>query len=79
MGEAAGDGRLVALALEAGGDRRIARPAREPGAAVEDTVFGIDRLGIGLGAGVGARRMAGDEIVDLEPVLDGAQAVFECG
>ena len=47
------------------------------GAAVEHAVLGIDRFGIGGGAGIGARRVAGDQVVDFEPVLDGADAPFE--
>ena len=49
----------------------------EAGAAVEYAVLGIDGFGIGGGAGVGARRMAGDKIIDFQPVLDGANALFE--
>ena len=77
MGEPAGNRCLVAGALEVRRDAFIAAPAGEIGAAVEYAVFAIDRFGIGCGAGIGARRMAGDEIVDCKSILDGADAVFE--
>ena len=77
MGEPAVNGCLVARALEVRPDAFIAAPAGQIGAAVEYAVFAIDRFGIGGGAGIGARRMAGNEIVDGKPVLDGAEAVLE--
>ena len=73
-----------AIAAWCAGCLRLARspcsawPRTGP-AAVEHAVLGIDRLGIVVGAGIGARRVAGDQIVDFQPVLDGADAVFERG
>ena len=77
MGEAAVDGRLVGGAPQPGRDRLVANPAGQTGAAIELAVFGIDRLGVIVGAGVGAWRMPGDQVVDFQPILDGADAAFE--
>jgi hypothetical protein len=67
MREAAGDCCLVAVALEARRNRFIPGGAGEVRAAVEDAVLGIDGLGKGGVAGVGARRVARDQIVDSAP------------
>ena len=77
MRDPAGDGRLVAGALQDRRDRLVAGRAGEIGAAIEHAVFGINRLGIIVGAGIGARRVAGDKIIDFQPILDGADALFE--
>ena len=47
------------------------------GAAIEHAILGINGFGIVIGAGIGARRMAGDQIIDFQPVLDGPDALFE--
>ena len=75
--EAAGNRGLVALAFEIRRDRLVAGGAGQVRAAVEHAIFGIDGLGIGRGAGIGARRVAGDQIIDFQPILDGAHALFE--
>src|SRR5262249_13188796 len=46
-------------------------------AAVEHAVFHPTRRDMVLAGGVGAGRVAGDQVVDLEPVFDGADSVFE--
>jgi hypothetical protein len=63
--------------LGVGADRLIAHGAGEIGTAVKYRIRGKDRLGIGRIAGIGARRVPGEQIVDFEPVLDGADAQFE--
>ncbi len=75
--EPAGNRRLMAVALQQGAERLIAGGAGQAGAAVEHAIFGINGFGVGGAAGIGAGRMAGDEIVDFKPILDGAQALFE--
>ena len=77
MCDPAGDGLPVRGALHDRRDRLIARGAGEIDAAIEYAVLGVDRFSIIIGAGVGARWVAGDEIVDFEPVLDSADALFE--
>jgi hypothetical protein len=46
-------------------------------AKVEHAVLDEDRLDVGLRGGVGARRMARDQVQDVEPVLDGADAILD--
>src|SRR5271169_1512811 len=77
MRKPAGDRCLMSFTLEICPDRLVAGGAGEIGAAVEHAVLGIDGFGMGSGAGISARRMAGDEIVDFKPILDGADALFE--
>ena len=77
MGEPAGDGGLVAGAFQARRDRLVAGRPRQVGTAIEHAILGINGFGIVVGAGIGARRMAGDEIIDFQPVLDGPDALFE--
>ena len=77
MRDAAGDGFLVRRGLHDRRDGLVAGGAGQMGAAIEHAVFGIDRLGIIVGAGIGARRVAGNQIVDFQPVLDGAQAPLQ--
>src|SRR6516165_8301897 len=77
MGEAAGNSGLMARAFQARGDSLVAAGTGQIGAAIEHAVVGIDRFGVIIGAGIGARRVSGDQIVDLQPVLDGPDALFE--
>src|SRR5579863_6226317 len=77
MGKAAGNSGPMAGALEVCPNRLVAGGAGQAGPAVENAVFGIDGFGIGRGAGIGARRMAGDKIVDFEAILESAYALFQ--
>ena len=47
------------------------------GAAVKDAVLGPHRRGVIARAGIRARRMAGDQIVDFEAILDQADPLVE--
>jgi len=78
MRQSCGNRGLMAGALQIGADRSVAHGAGEIGAAVKHRIRGKDRLGIGRIAGIGARRVAGDQIVDFEPVLNGSDAPFNC-
>ena len=77
MRQPSGNGGLMVGALQIGADRFVADRAREIGAAVKYRIRGKNRLGIGRVAGIGAGRVAGDQIVDFEPILDGAETPFE--
>jgi hypothetical protein len=66
----------MAGALQMDADRLITDRSGEVGTAVEYGIFGKDRLGIVSGAGIGARRVAGDQIVDFEPIFDGPNTRF---
>src|ERR1700733_8509282 len=65
------------------GVRRPAGNRRPPGrprklrAAVEDAVLGPYRGSVFARASIRARRMAGDQIVDFEAVLDPTKALLE--
>ncbi len=76
MRQSAGDGSLVRGRL---GHRRDGFVAGRGLAAaeVELAVLDIGHAGEVVGAGVGARRMAGDQVEDFETVLDGAEAVLK--
>ena len=80
MADAAGDRGLMAGGADMGGNRLapVEAPAR---AEIENAVFGPGGTDIFGGAGVGAGRMSGNEIEDLEPIFDIAEAVFQaaCG
>src|ERR1700692_3093003 len=76
MGDAAGDGGLVGVAFEVCRNRLAAGGAGKV-TAVEHAILGVDEFGIGRGAGIGARRVTRDQIVDFEPILDGAKALFK--
>src|SRR5579883_190832 len=81
MGEAAGDRGLVLRRLHHRGDS-LAPCAADMRATVEHAIIRIDGARVVVGAGVGAGRMAGDQVVDFKPVLDRANAVLErrgCG
>src|ERR1700726_3133063 len=67
----------MARALEARRDRLVAGRPREVGTAIEHAILGINGFRIVVGAGIGGRRMTGNEIVDFQPVLDGPNALFE--
>ena len=77
MGEPAGDRCLMTFAFEACRNRLVAGRAGQAGTAIEYPVLGINGFGIGGSAGVGAGRVAGDEIIDGEPILDGAEALLK--
>src|SRR5262245_13612624 len=76
MRKPAGNRRLVRRRLGDGGDRFIAGD-RRAAPEIEFAVFHIGNPGVVVGAGVRARRVACDQIVDFELVLNGAQTVFE--
>ena len=71
------DRRLVVGAEHLIGDAVAPVRAGEILAAVEHAVFHPTRRDMVLAGGVGAGRVAGDQVVDLEPVFDGADSVFE--
>ncbi len=71
------DRRLVVGAEHLIGDAVAPARAGEILAAVEHAVFHPTRRDMVLAGGVGAGRVAGDQVVDLEPVFDGADSVFE--
>jgi hypothetical protein len=77
MREPARDRGLVRRALHLGGEGFAPARAREVFAAVEHAVLHPAGGDVLAAAGVGAGRVAGDQVVDFEPVLDGADAVFE--
>src|SRR5215216_4443317 len=77
MREAAADGRLMSGAREDRGDLTVTFGAGQVGAAVEHPVLGIDLHRVVVGAGIGAGRMAGNKIEDLQPVLHRTQALLE--
>ncbi len=77
MREPTGDRRLVAGAHHLLGQCLTAARAGKTGATVEFAVLDPARRNVILAAGVGARWMAGDQVVDFEPIFDGADAVFE--
>src|SRR5262249_28781897 len=77
MRQPAGNGCLMLGALQLRGHRLVADRACETRTAVEDSIWGKDRLGIVSRAGICAGWMAGDEIVDFKPVFDGANALFQ--
>jgi hypothetical protein len=68
---------VVLGARRAGSDLRPSGRPREFGTAVEHAVLGPDRGGVIAGAGIRAGRMAGDQVVDLETVLDHTNPLFE--
>jgi hypothetical protein len=78
MRETAADRDMVLGAAHHRGDRFIAVSARMR-VAVEHAVVGIDGAGVVVGGRIGARRMARDQIVDFEPVLDGANSILGRG
>src|SRR5262245_46814920 len=70
------DRRLVVGAEHLIGDAVAPARAGEILVAVEHAVFHPTRCDMVLASGVGAGRVAGDQVVDLEPVFDGADSVF---
>src|SRR5437764_4039749 len=74
MGDAAGNGGLVGGAEHLLGNGGAS--ACRVFAAVEDAVVGPARGDMVAAAGIGAGRMAGNDIVDFEPVLDRAETLF---
>jgi hypothetical protein len=58
-------------------DRRPPGGPGEFGTAVEHAVLGPHRGGVISSTGIGARRVAGDQVVDFEAVLDQAKPLFE--
>src|SRR5262249_37179868 len=77
MRKPAGDGRLGLGTLHLFGEGVAPARARERLAAVEHAVLDPAGGDVLTAAGIGAGRMAGDQVVDFEPVFDGADAVFE--
>src|SRR5262245_20242704 len=77
MGEPAADCLLVGRALQHPRDCLIAGRGLVA-AEVEHAVLGENRADVALCPGIRARRMAGDQIIDREPILDGADALLEC-
>src|SRR5262249_44999904 len=72
----AGDRGLMARRLDHRGDLRVAACGLAA-AEIDDAVIGIDLPGEVIGAAVGARRMARDQIEDVELVFDRAEALFD--
>ena len=68
---------LVAGAHDLLGQRLPPARAGQSFAAVERTVLHPAGGDVVLAAGIGARRMAGDQVVDFQPVFDRADALFE--
>ena len=58
-------------------DRRASARPRKLGAAIEHAVLGPDARDELARAGIGARRVARDQIVDGEPVLNEPHALLE--
>src|SRR5262252_4627191 len=71
------DRRLVVGAEHLIGNAVAAARAGEILAAVEYPVFHPTRRDMVVARGVGAGRVAGDQVVDFEPVFDGADSLFE--
>src|SRR5262249_34152230 len=71
------DPRLVAGAEPLFGNAVAAARAGEILAAVEHPIFPPTRRDMIVARGIGAGRVAGDEVVDLEPVFDGADSLFD--
>src|SRR5262245_18235913 len=69
VSKSAADGLLVRWPLRHLGDGVVAGRGLAA-AKIKDAVIGEDRANVGLRTGIGAWRMAGDEVVDREPVLD---------
>jgi hypothetical protein len=77
MRDALFDRAVVLRVRRTAGDRRPpARPGKF-GAAFEDAVLGPHRRGVVARAGIRARRVARDQIVDFEAVLDQADPLVE--
>ena len=77
MRDALFDRPVMLRVRRAAGDRRPPGRPGKLGAAVEHAVLGPHRGGILARAGIGARRVARDQIVDVEPVLDQAEPLVE--
>jgi len=71
------DRRLVVGAEHLIGDAVAPARAGEILAAVEHPVFHPTRRDMVVARCVGAGRVAGDQVVDLEPVFDGADSLFK--
>src|SRR5215813_12736814 len=71
------DRRLVVGAEHLVGNAIAPARAGEILAAVEHSVFHPTRRNMVLARGIGTGRVAGDQVVDLEPVFDCADSVFE--
>ena len=76
VGEPAADRLLVRRTLRHLGNGVIAGRGLAA-AKIEHAVVGEDRADVGLRAGIGARRMAGDEVVDREPILDRSDPILD--
>jgi hypothetical protein len=74
--EAAGDGGAVCVAVDEGRHVVLTVRPRELVAAVEDHVLGVNRFDDRSIAGVRAQRMRGQQVVDLEAVLDDAYPIL---
>ncbi len=77
MREPAPDRGLMPGRLQARSDLLVALAARQVRAPVEHAVLGIDLNRIVVGAGIGAGRMARDQVQDFQPILDRAQALLQ--
>ena len=75
MRETAGDRGLMPRRLQHRRDLLAAGRSSQVLAPVKDAVLGVHRLGVVVGPGIGARRMAGDQIVDFQPVFYGTDAI----
>jgi hypothetical protein len=71
------DRRLVVEAEHLIGNALAPARAGEVLAPVEHSLFHPTRCDMVLARGIGAGRVASDQVVDLEPVFDGADSVFE--
>src|SRR5215813_10710582 len=76
MRKSAADRRLVRRALRQFRDSVIAGRALAA-TEIEHGIVGEDRADVALCPGIGARWVAGDQVVDLEPILDGADALLD--
>src|SRR5215813_843227 len=76
MRKSAADRRLVRRALRQFRDSVIAGRALAA-TEIEHGIVGEDRADVALCPGIGARWMAGDQVVDLEPILDGADTLLD--
>ena len=76
MCQPAGNGGLMAGTVQMGANGLVADRPGEVRTAVEYGIFRKNCFGIVSGAGIGARRVAGDQIIDFEPIFNGADARF---
>ena len=76
MRQASCNRRLMARRFHNGRDG-VSAVRRLAAAEIDHAVLEIDRAHVMVGAGIGAGRVACDQVEDFKPVFDRAQAVFE--